>query len=153
MVFFLPIKLNKKSKLVEKISKIKFWFNSKVKFKGVITAPIPIISNKFNAQDPIKFPMAKSVSFFITAIIEVTNSGVAVPIAITVKPITLSEILKYYEQSYPLQKDERKLLFILIALPPKIDFDKSIYEQTKEISNQMDIMYKTERLISPYYSK
>ena len=64
-----------------------------------------------------------------------------------------SEILKQYEQNYPLQKDEKKLFFILIALPPKIDFDKSIYEQTKEISNQMDIMYKTERLISPYYSK
>lgn len=64
-----------------------------------------------------------------------------------------SEVLKQYEQSYPLQKDEKKLFFILITLPPKIDFDKSIYEQTKEISNQMDIMYKTERLISPYYSK
>ncbi len=64
-----------------------------------------------------------------------------------------SELLKQYEQSYPLQKDERKLFFILIALPPKIEFDKSIYEQTKEISNQMDIMYKTEKLISPYYSK
>ena len=64
-----------------------------------------------------------------------------------------SEILKQYEQNYPLQKDEKKLFFILIALPPKIDFDKSIYEQTKEISNQMDIMYKTEKLISPYYSK
>ena len=47
-----------------------------------------------------------------------------------------SEILKQYEQNYPLQKDEKKLFFILIALPPKIDFDKSIYEQTKEISNQ-----------------
>lgn len=64
-----------------------------------------------------------------------------------------SEVLKQYEQNYPLQKDEKKLFFILIALPPKIDFDKSIYEQTKEISNQMDTMYKTERLISPYYSK
>ena len=64
-----------------------------------------------------------------------------------------SEVLRQYEQSYPLQKEERQLFFILIALPPKIDFDKSIYEQTKEISNQMDIMYKTERLISPYYSK
>ena len=64
-----------------------------------------------------------------------------------------SEILKQYEQNYPLQKDERKLFFILIALPPKIEFDKSTYEQTKEISNEMDIMYKTEKLISPYYSK
>ena len=64
-----------------------------------------------------------------------------------------SEILKQYEQNYPLQKDERKLFFILIALPPKIEFDKSTYVITKEISRQMDLMYKTEKLISPYYSK
>ena len=64
-----------------------------------------------------------------------------------------SEILKNYEKNYPLKKEERILLFILIALPIKLEFNKSTYELTKEISNQMDIMYKTEKLISPYYSK
>lgn len=64
-----------------------------------------------------------------------------------------SEILRYYEQNYPLQKDERKLFFILIALPPKIEFNKSVYEMTKEISRIMDVQYKTEKLISPYYSE
>ena len=64
-----------------------------------------------------------------------------------------SEILKYYEQSYPLQKDERKLLFILIALPDKLDFDKSVYEMTREIGKKMDLLFKTENLISPYYAK
>ena len=62
-----------------------------------------------------------------------------------------SEILKDYEKNYPLKKEERILLFILIALPIKLEFNKSTYELTKEISNQMDIMYKTEKLISPYY--
>lgn len=62
-----------------------------------------------------------------------------------------SEILKNYEKNYPLKKEERILLFILIALPIKLEFNKSNYELTKEISNQMDIMYKTEKLISPYY--
>lgn len=62
-----------------------------------------------------------------------------------------SEILKNYEKNYPLKKEERILLFILIALPPKLEFNKSTYELTKEISKQMDIMYKTEKLISPYY--
>ena len=61
------------------------------------------------------------------------------------------EILKNYEKNYPLKKEERILLFILIALPIKLEFNKSTYELTKEISNQMDIMYKTEKLISPYY--
>lgn len=64
-----------------------------------------------------------------------------------------SEILKHYEQSYPLQKDERKLLFILITLPDKLDFNKSVYEMTREISREMDILFKTESLISPYYAK
>lgn len=64
-----------------------------------------------------------------------------------------SEILKYYEQNYPLLEDERKLFFILIALPPKIEFDKSEYENTSYINEQIDLLYKTERLISPYYSK
>ena len=64
-----------------------------------------------------------------------------------------SEILKYYEQSYPLQKDERKLLFILITLPSKLEFNKSVYEMTTEISKEMDVLFKTENLISPYYTK
>ena len=64
-----------------------------------------------------------------------------------------SEILKYYEQNYPLQEDERKLFFVLITLPPKFDFDKNEYEMTKYINEQIDLLYKTEKLISPYYMK
>lgn len=64
-----------------------------------------------------------------------------------------SDILKQYEKNYPLQEDERKLFFCLIALPDKLDFNKTEYEMTKEISREMDILYKTEKLISPYYSK
>lgn len=64
-----------------------------------------------------------------------------------------TEILKKYEQSYPLQKDERKLLFILITLPGRLDLNKSIYEITKDISREMDILFKTENLISPYYAE
>lgn len=64
-----------------------------------------------------------------------------------------SDILKQYEKNYPLQEDERKLFFILIALPSKLDFNLSEYEMTGEISKEMDILYKTEKLISPYYSK
>jgi len=64
-----------------------------------------------------------------------------------------SEVLKTYESSYPLQEDERKLFFILITLPPKLEFDKSEYEMTKYISKQIDLLYKTEKIISPYYSK
>lgn len=64
-----------------------------------------------------------------------------------------SEILNYYEQNYPLLEDERKLFFVLISLPPKIEFDKTEYENTSYISEQIDLLYKTEKFLSPYYSK
>ena len=63
------------------------------------------------------------------------------------------DILKHYEQSYPLQKDEIKLLFVLITLPPKLDFSKNVYQMTSEITKMMDLLYKTEKLISPYYTE
>jgi len=61
-------------------------------------------------------------------------------------------ILKTYEKNYPLLEEERKLLFILITLPDKIEFNDSEYEMCKKISKQIDIIYKTEMLLSPYYS-
>ena len=63
------------------------------------------------------------------------------------------EILKYYESSYKLQEDEKILFFILIALPDKIEFDGTLYEQTKKIGKFLDLSYKTESIISPYYTK
>lgn len=63
-----------------------------------------------------------------------------------------SEILKRYESSYLLLEEEKKLFFILIAIPDKIEFNNSEYENCKLISNKIDIIYKTEKFISPYYS-
>ncbi len=60
-------------------------------------------------------------------------------------------ILKRYESNYPLLQEERLLLFILISLPDKIEFDNNIYENTKAISKQIDVLYKTENLLSSYY--
>lgn len=61
-------------------------------------------------------------------------------------------ILKRYEKSYPLLEEERKLLIILLSLPDKIEFDKNEYENTKVVSKTIDTIYKTENLISIYYS-
>lgn len=63
-----------------------------------------------------------------------------------------SELLKIYEKNYPLLEEERKLLFILISIPQKLELDKTEYENTKEAGKMMDYIYKTEMLISPYYS-
>lgn len=62
-------------------------------------------------------------------------------------------VLKQYERSYPLFEEERKLLFILITLPKKIEFNHPEYKMCKKISEQIDILYKTELVLSPYYSK
>ncbi|MDD2377866.1 MAG: hypothetical protein PHD10_03555 [Bacilli bacterium] len=60
------------------------------------------------------------------------------------------EILKRYENSYPLAEDERKLFFILITLPDIIKFDDTEYNMTKKISKEIDKLYKTEILLTPY---
>lgn len=66
--------------------------------------------------------------------------------------LEFDEILTRYEKNYPLLADERKLFFILIALPDKIEFNRNEYEMCSIISKQIDTVYKTEMLISPYYS-
>lgn len=63
------------------------------------------------------------------------------------------DLFKRYECNYPLKEDERRLFFILISLPDKIDFDKSEYEMCREISRSMDLLFKTEKFISPYYAE
>lgn len=62
------------------------------------------------------------------------------------------EVLKRYERNYPLLDEERKLLFILIILPDKLEFNENNFEMTKKVSRLIDSLYKTQKLISPYYS-
>ena len=59
-------------------------------------------------------------------------------------------ILKEYEKNYPLLKEEIKLFFILVTLPDKIEFTNNEYENTKLVSKQIDMLYKTEKLIEEY---
>lgn len=63
------------------------------------------------------------------------------------------EILKKYEHNYPLLKEEKKLLFILITLPEKIEFNKTEYLMSKEVTKLIDYMYKTKNLVLPNYFK
>ena len=61
---------------------------------GWIIAANPSTSNILNIFEPITFPIAISVSPFLTAITEVTNSGSDVPIATIVRPTKLALIPK-----------------------------------------------------------
>lgn len=64
-----------------------------------------------------------------------------------------SELLKQYEKGYPLLEEEKILLFILLSLPDKIEFNDTEYNMCRFISRKVDMLYKTNILISPYYAK
>jgi hypothetical protein len=64
-----------------------------------------------------------------------------------------SEVLKQYEKGYPLLEEEKLLFFILISLPDKIEFDDNNYNMCRSISKKIDMLYKTQIFISPYYAK
>ena len=66
------------------------------------------------------------------------------------KNINFSEILERYIYKFPLLDYEKKLLFILISLPPQIKKSNNEFEKCKVISEVMDYVFKTEELIRPY---
>lgn len=64
-----------------------------------------------------------------------------------------SEMFRRYEHSYPLLEEEKKLFFILISLPDKLEYSSSEYQTCNNISNIIESLARTENFISPYYSK
>ena len=52
------------------------------------------------------------------------------------------DLLKEYENNYPLKDDERELLFILISMPNIIEFKGCEFEKCKVISEEIDRIYK-----------
>ena len=60
------------------------------------------------------------------------------------------ELLKRYENTYPLKKYEIQLFFILITMPFKIEFDDTEYNMCIKIGNEMDKLYKSNKLIEEY---
>lgn len=64
-----------------------------------------------------------------------------------------SDLLYHYEKHYPLREEERLLLFILLSLPEKIEFNGTEYKQCENISSEIDKLWKTEELILPYQTK
>lgn len=69
------------------------------------------------------------------------------------KNINFSEILERYIYKFPLLDYEKKLLFILITMPPQIKKSNNEFEKCKVISEVMDYVFKTEELIRPYNTK
>ena len=59
-----------------------------------------------------------------------------------------SILLEEYERIFPLLKEEKILLNILISIPDKINFDISEYKKVKAFRIQLDKIYKTEKLLT-----
>ncbi len=61
------------------------------------------------------------------------------------------EVLKRYEREYPLKDEERTLFFILLLIPPKIEFDCNEIDMCIKLNNIFRQMDKTKELVLPYY--
>ncbi|MDO4369410.1 MAG: hypothetical protein Q4C29_02630 [bacterium] len=62
-------------------------------------------------------------------------------------------LLSNYQKRYPLKEEELKLLFIKISVPKKIEFTSDEFNNTKEVKKLLDYLYKSDKLISPFYKK
>ena len=61
-------------------------------------------------------------------------------------------VLKKYINEFPLLEYEKKLLFILLTLPPTIKESSDEFTNTKQMRKLFDYVFKTENLIRPYYA-
>lgn len=64
-----------------------------------------------------------------------------------------TEILKKYENHYPLFESERLLLFVLITMPDIIELKTSDYDNCVCISKLLDSIIKTKEIVLPYYTE
>ncbi len=63
-------------------------------------------------------------------------------------------ILNNYFKDFSLTKEEKELLFLLIAIPPEIKMDETDeMKKTNNVREKLDYVFKTEKLLRPYYSK
>ncbi len=67
--------------------------------------------------------------------------------------MNFSEALERYFYKFPLLPHEKKLLFILITLPPEIKEEDTIFNQCMSNNKVIDYIFKTEDLIRPYYTE
>lgn len=63
------------------------------------------------------------------------------------------ELLNYYESKYKLLDEERLLMFVLMAIPGKIEYKNNEIERCVEARKILDYIYKTELVLAPYYTE
>ena len=67
--------------------------------------------------------------------------------------LNFENIFANYFRKFPLNDEEKKLLFIMLAMPPAISFDKNEFKSCLELRRHLDYIFKTENLIRPYYTE
>lgn len=68
--------------------------------------------------------------------------------------INFKSFFDEYLKRFELLENEKELLFIILAIPyPLISEDKSEINKAMQIKKLIDYVYKTEKLIRPYYAK
>ena len=58
------------------------------------------------------------------------------------------KLLEEYERIYPLLKEEKKLLLILISIPDKLTISNNEYNMVKKVRKFLDKIYKTEFMLT-----
>ena len=66
------------------------------------------------------------------------------------KELDFCNLIKIYESNYPLLKEEKILLFVLISIPEKIEFNKSEFKLCQVINDFYDYLLSSEKLIKDY---
>ena len=66
--------------------------------------------------------------------------------------LEFSGILETYFSKCSLSDEEKKLFFINISIPLKVEFGENEYINTMRVTDLFDYIHKTELLIGPYYS-
>lgn len=64
-----------------------------------------------------------------------------------------SVFLENYLKHFELLESEKKLLFVLISLPLYFEIGDTSLADTREVKKKIDYLYKTEKLIRPYYTE
>ena len=62
--------------------------------------------------------------------------------------IDFKDLLKYYEERYPLLEEEKILFYTLISIPEEIQFTKDEITNCKNTKRIIDYLYRSEVLVS-----
>lgn len=62
------------------------------------------------------------------------------------------ELLRVYEGKYALLEEERLLMFIMMSIPRRLEYMEREIDRCREARKLLDHIYKTEMLITPYYT-